>query len=388
MPSPGQGTTQPLRFDPSEVDLHTGHHRFRFEPLDPAQRSLLLMADGGINGHPVDWVCLGDPHLDQALVAVRRNPENVGPAAWFHRDQNYREESFHSPFSIRPWLPDTRLARRLLHLVPAVFVLAPGDTPRYAFDVRQVTDARRMDQLMRQHRGEVEPASGHPWTHGADLDAIAVTLPFSGDRFARSTRKRFQLVAPGHRHDTTVEGAAARILRAHGFHVEQPRLIPALYRMLIGEPVAYWFRDPQSIERRGVETHHPPGANPLEALHRGHEAIHQILDGDAPQTIRRLGRTVVDKGRRPASYLHYTERLATVAERMGPGALGALMEGTLRGHRPDRADLLVMRDDGKDTFLVEVKSRGDRLRDTQMAAALWLRRDGRCGYRLMKVDHP
>lgn len=374
-------------FDPTDVDLQEGRKRFRSDPLDPAQRALYDRLDG-INGHVLDWALALDPRLDELLLAVRHDPGGLGAPAWFHRDGRFRDETFSSPFSGRAWDPDTRLVRRLLRHTPYVAALRTEEGVQYAFDLRTVADPKGLERIASPVRQALLPATGDPWSREAWMEAIVCRVPFGGDRFARSTRKRFRLAVPGEGADATVEGVAARILRAHGFQVETPRLVTALYRLLVGEVVAYWFRDPLRLEGPAATSAHPPAANPLEALARGRDAIARIAAGNAPDELRRLGRVLVTTGKRPEAYLRYIERLATVATSVGPDALAGLMDGLVRGHRTTRADLLVSHPGTGQAFLVEVKSTGDRLRTTQTAAALWHQRDGRCGYRLMLVEHP
>lgn len=378
----------PHAFDPAEVDLHPGTHKFRHDPLESPHRQLVDAHDG-INGHPLDWARATDPSLADTLVAVRTNPEAIGPPAWFDAAHRWREETFHSPLSGRFWSPDTRLVRRLLHLTPYVIVRRIDDTIQYAFDVRTIEDPHDAARTLRDMPPDtILPASGAFATAETELDAMCIHVPFTGDRFARSTRKRFRLATPGLPGDATVESVAARVLAAHGYFVESPRVLVACYRLLVGEPVASWWRTPLAIELRGDHQHHPPGANPLEGLLRGLAACADIAAGSAPDNLRALGDTLIRSGKRPPSYVRYTERLAHFAETFGGPALAACFEGTLLGHRATHADLLLAHPRTRQSALVEVKSRGDRIRPTQVESALWHARTGRCGYRIMKVDHP
>lgn len=377
-----------VTFDPADVELHPGVHRFHHDPLDGPARALLDAFDG-INGNPLDWARATDPGLTDTLVAVRTNPEGEGPAAWFDSERRLREETFHSPLSGRFWVPDTQLVRRLLRLTPYVLARRDEDRVQYAFDVRTLDDVAEAAKALRSYDREVLlPASGAFSTREHELEAMCVRVPFAGDRYARSTRKRFRLAVPGSHGDATVEGVAARILTHRGYLVETPRLLIACYRLLVGEPVSAWWRHPDAIERSGDLHHHPPGANPLEATQRALAAVAEIEGGAAPAQLRLLGHTLVAAGKRPATYTRYTERLARFAEAFGGPALASCLEGQVVGHRSMHADLVVAHSGTGQSMLVEVKSRGDRIRATQVESALWHARSGRADFRIMKVDHP
>ncbi len=371
--------------DPETVELQEGTFRFRHDPLGTAHRALLGERDH-INGNPLDWALHMDPHLDEAIIAVR-DTERPGEPVWFDSRKRLRTETFTSILAGRPWRPNIRLTRRLLVHVPYVLVLPEEDRVRHAFDLRTVTDPRQLARVLQDAGEAALPATGAYAAREAFIHALVAHVPYAGDRYARSTRKRFHLRVPGGEGDATVEGTAARILSARGHHVETPRLLLALYRLLVTEVVGHWWRDPVRMEQTGSLVHHPPGANPLEATRRGLEAVAAVAAGEGPQEVKRLGETVIQRGARPPTYRRYVNRLARLADAFRPDGLAGVLEGILRGHGAHNADLLATHPSLPRPLLVEVKSTGDRLRATQAEAALYHERDGRAGYRLMRIEH-
>jgi hypothetical protein len=374
----------PTLWDPATIEVNEGTYRFRHDPLPSTHRALLHEETDHINGNPLDWALALDPHLEETIVAVR-DPSRFGEPVWYQGDRRLRAETFTSPLSRLRFCPTMQLTRRLLTHTPYVLILQEEDRVRHAFDLRTIDDAKRLAPILKEHQETVLPATG-PATREGHIEALIARVPYDGRRYARSTRKRFRLHVPGRQDDTSVEGVAARILTAKGYTAESPRILAALYRLLVGEVVAYWWRDPRRIEN-GPTIHHPPTANPLEATRRGLQALHEIEEGQAPTQIKRLGELVIQKGHRPPTYRNYINRLARLADAYGPRALAGTLEGILRGHNSHSADLIATHPALPRPLLVEVKSTGDRLRASQAQAALYHQRDGRSAYRIMQIEH-
>lgn len=378
-------TVEPPSLDPETVELQEGTFRFHHDPLPATHRALIGEGDH-INGNPLDWALHMDPRLDETIIAVR-NPYRLEEPVWFHAERRLRTETFTSVLAGLQWRPDVRLTRRLLAHVPYVLVLPEEERVRHAFDLRTVADPRTFAPVLQAAGEAALPATGAYAAKEAFIHALVAHVPYSGDRYARSTRKRFHLRVPGGAGDATVEGAAARILGARGHHVETPRLLSALYRLLVAEVVAYWWRDPVRMEQNGSLAHHPPGVNPLEATRRGLDAVAAVQAGDGPRDVKRLGETVIQQGARPPTYRRYVNRLARLADAFGPHGLAGVLEGILRGHGAHSADLLATHPSLPRPLLVEVKSTGDRLRASQAEAALYHERDTRTGYRILRIEH-
>lgn len=381
----GQDPTTSVSFDPAQTELLEASYRFKHDPLRPPHRAFLKDHDH-INGNPLDWALQLDPGLHETLIAVRTPTKQPKPI-WFDARRRLRAESFTSPLASWSWRPELGLTQRLLHHVPYVVALQADGRVQHAFDLRTVDDVRPLAHLMRDHRENLLPATGSYACERAHIPAQIARVPFAGQRWARSTRKRFQLHTPGGRGDTTVEGVAAQILRSKGYTVESPRILVALYRLLIGEVIAHWWRDPQRFERIGSPTHYPPGVNPLQATLLGLDAVAQITKGAGPETVHQISETVIKKGARPPTYRRYTNRLVHLADAMGPKGLAGVLEGILRGHGAHHADLVATHPALAKPLLVEVKSTGDRLRPTQAEAALYHERDARAAYRIMRIEH-
>lgn len=381
----GETTTTTSSFDPAQAELQEATYRFKHEPFPDPHRTLLAAHDH-INGNPLDWALHLDPGLLQTLIAVRTFGKTPGPV-WFDASRRLREETFTSPLASWSWQPGLKLTKRLLQHVPYVVVLQVDGRIQHAFDLRTVEDVRPVVHLLGQHPESVLPATGRYTCKKSHIPAQVAQVPFAGARWARSTRKRFHLTAPGGAGDVTVEGVAAQILRSKGYLVESPRLLVALYRLLIGEVVAHWWRDPLRFERIGAHSHYPPGVNPLQATLRGLDAVAQAAAGEGPDQIHALAEAVIKKGVRPSSYRRYTNRLVALAHALGPAGLAGVMEGILRGHGAHHADLVATHQALERPLLVEVKSTGDRLRPTQAEAALYHERDARAGYRIMRIEH-
>lgn len=211
-------------------------------------------------------------------------------------------------------------------------------------------------------------ATGGLHTPVGHVPSLRVYVDYDGTRYARGSRKLF---ADESGQRVSVESLARGALSELGFDAAHPALFHRLFRTATGFPVSQWKRDAW-VQAFAA---HPNG--PLGALGAAHEAIHRMADAPSipEEAIPRLARYL------PAS------KVASWWSTTGSLRIAHVLQGLLLGYEATAADWFTWEREGARAAFCEVKSRGDRLRDSQKEAILWCERVRGLEYRLLEVLH-